>query len=91
MIGWITRLFSKTSSEPRAQISGFIVTERDTGKVVYREMKDFGHCSAKKAATKTWKRRRQLERKYSPYQYDVQDGAYNSREAFEHFAPELDD
>jgi hypothetical protein len=91
MIGWLTRLFSKTSSEPRAQISGFMVTERDIGKVVYREMKDFGHYSAKKAATKTWKKRRQLERKYNPYRYDVQDGAYNSREAFEHFAPELDD
>jgi hypothetical protein len=87
MIGWLTHAFKKTSSEPCGLLAGFVVTERDTGREIHREIMDVSHLNIKKASAVTWKRYRKLVRKHDPYRYDVQDGMYSSREAFDHFSP----
>jgi hypothetical protein len=91
MIGWLTPAFKKTFSEPCGLLAGFVVTERDTGREIHREMMDVSHLNIEKASAVTWKRYWKLARKYNSYRYDVQDGMYSSREAFEHFSPRVFD
>lgn len=85
-MNWLVKLFKKTTpSDSCGLIAGFVVTEHETGRVVHRETEDVGHLNAKQATSTMLKKRRRLEQKYDPRHYHVQDGMFNTREAFEHF------
>lgn len=73
----------------RSLVAGYVVRERATGRIVHREMAEVGHLSDNKAANKMMKRCKQLERIYSPAQYEVEDGIFSSEAAFDQFSPEF--
>ncbi len=69
------------------EVIGTQVKDRQTGRIVYREMEEVGDIKPKKMARISWRKRARLARRFNEHHFDIQSDSYNSKEAFEHFSP----
>lgn len=71
-----------------SEVVAFVVRDRETGQVSFHEVLESGAYSEGRLTHLVTRRVAQLESQYRFPRYEVEQGIYNSLEAFYHFCPE---
>jgi len=68
------------------EVIGTQVQDRQTGRIVYREMDEVGDIKPGKMVRLSRKKRARLARRFNEHHFDIQSDTYNSKEAFDHLS-----
>ena len=75
-------------NEANDEVVGFVVQDRITQRLIHYEYFESAGTSAEKLANMMANRVEKLYRKYSPNDYIVEHGVFNSKSAFHHYFPD---